>query len=102
MVCFWCPLGKNGGVDGPLVDSCLEYALDLEGDGSTLDMRAGIWGGSGPQDRANLDKGLMTAEDLFGMCAYEDCDEPIPKAGNKRLYCSWKCGYLARRAEKAA
>jgi hypothetical protein len=93
MTCFWCPLGKNGGVpEGKLVDSCLEYALDMEVNNN---YRYGIWGGSGPMDRKAMHRGEMTADDLFGPCGW--CEEPVVIAGATRAYCSRECQYKGRR-----
>lgn len=100
MVCFWCPLGRNGGQAGPYVDSCLEYALDYEETGETH--RSGIWGGSGPNDRARIARGELTSNDLFTVCSWVECDEPMPTAGVKSRFCSRECAYRARRADGKA
>lgn len=88
MVCFWCPLGENGGVDGKLAGSCLEYELAMD----PTQHSEGIWGGATPPERTRIQQGTLTRADLYTECP---CGEPIPAAFGKK-YCTQSCLDKAR------
>lgn len=91
MLCYYCPLGRNGGEAGPLVGSCLNYALEME---ETPASDFGVWGGTVPGERAAIRRGELDPDDLYGEC--RECGDPMPVRSAQKVFCSAVCGERAR------
>lgn len=94
MVCFWCPLGRNGGQEGPLVDSCVEYEMEMD----PTSHSEGIWGGSTPRERERILAGEIAPADLYTEC--EGCGDPCP-VSSQTTFCSTVCKNQHKRRNAA-